>query len=92
MDICGLVAYSQNSQECLHMMKQLLRQLPKTNYATLKFIIAFLVLITHQEEVNKMNAMALAIVFGSVLFRFVIQCCIWHTVSGIEVIFIEHVF
>jgi len=58
-------------------MKQLLHQLPKPNYATLKFIIAFLVLITHQEEVNKMNAMALAIVFGSVLFRFVIHCYIW---------------
>jgi len=53
-------------------MKQLLFQLTKPNYATLKFIIAFLVLITQQEEVNKMNAMALAIVFGSVLFRFVI--------------------
>ena len=64
---------SQNPQECLRAMKQLLCQLPKPNYATLKFIIAFLVLVTHQEEVNKMNAMALAIVFGSVLFRFVIQ-------------------
>jgi len=57
-------------------MKLLLRQLPKPNYATLKFIIAFLVLVTHQEEVNQMNAMALAIVFGSVLFRFVVQFCV----------------
>jgi len=65
------VVYSQDSQECLRVMKQLLCQLPKPNYATLKFIVAFLVLITRQEEVNKMNAMALAIVFGSVLFRFV---------------------
>jgi len=55
-------------------MKQLLCQLPTPNYTTLKFIIAFLVLVTRQEEVNKMNAMALAIVFGSILFRFV-MCC-----------------
>ena len=54
-------------------MKQLLCQLPKPNYATLKFIIAFLVLISQEEEVNKMNAMALSIVFGSVLFRLVIS-------------------
>ena len=74
MNVCVyvLVVCSQNPQECLRVMKQLLCQLPKPNYATLKFIIAFLVLVTHQEEVNKMNAMALAIVFGSVLFRFVI--------------------
>lgn len=70
--LCDAVC-SQKPQECIRMMKQLLCQLPKPNYATLKFMIAFLVLITHQEEVNKMNAMALAIVFGSVLFRFVIQ-------------------
>jgi len=68
-----LVVYSQNPQECLRVMKQLLCQLPKPNYATLKFIIAFLVLVTHQEEVNKMNATALSVVFGSLLFRFVIS-------------------
>jgi len=73
---------SQNPQECLRAMKSLLCQLPKPNYATLKFIIAFLVLITQQEAVNKMNAMALAIVFGSVLFRFVILCCLLDTVNG----------
>jgi len=77
------IVCSQNPQECLRAMKQLLCQLPKPNYATLKFIIAFLVLITQQEEVNKMNAMALAIVFGSVLFRFVILCWLLDTISGI---------
>jgi len=62
---------SKNPQECLRVMKLLLGQLPKPNYSTLKFVVAFLVRVTHQEEVNKMNAMALAIVFGSVLFRLV---------------------
>jgi len=73
MNVCVgvLVVCSQNPQECLRVMKQLLGQLPNPNYATLKFIIAFLVLVTRHEEVNRMNAMALAIVFGSVLFRLV---------------------
>jgi len=68
-------------------MKQLLCQLPKPNYATLKFVIAFLVLISQQEEVNKMNAMALSIVFGSVLFRLVISISyqLLDTVTGFYV-------
>ncbi len=54
-------------------MRELLQQLPKENYATLKYLIAFLVLVTLEEEVNKMSAMALAIVFGPAMFRWVIR-------------------
>jgi hypothetical protein len=57
-------------QECLRVMRQLLQQLPSENYATLKYLMAFLVLVTLEEEVNKMSAMALAIVFGPAMFRY----------------------
>ncbi|XP_023695583.1 rho GTPase-activating protein 1 [Paramormyrops kingsleyae] len=42
----------------------LLKTLPKENYTALKFLIQFLVQVSAQSEVNKMNNMNLAVVFG----------------------------
>ena len=50
-------------------MRQMLNELPEQNYTTLKFLVAFLICVTRDEEINKMNAMALAIVFGPTIFR-----------------------
>ena len=50
-------------------MKSLLKQLPKPNYETLKYILALLVLVSRHENQNKMNATALGIVFGPNIFR-----------------------
>ena len=50
-----------------------MKQLPNENYATLKYLTAFLVLVMLEEEANKMSAMALAIVFGPTMFRYVVS-------------------
>lgn len=84
---CVLVCIK-DPQECLHVMRQLLRQLPNENYATLKYLMAFLVLVTLEEEVNKMSAMALAIVFGPAMFRYVLDCITWHGCMLVKLIFI----
>ncbi|KAL4642123.1 rho GTPase-activating protein 1 [Arapaima gigas] len=42
----------------------LLQTLPKENYTTLKFLIQFLVQVSAESEVNKMNSNNLAVVFG----------------------------
>lgn len=50
-------------------MRHLLSDLPDCNYAVLKYLSAFLVLVTQNEDVNKMNANALATIFGPNMFR-----------------------
>ena len=55
--------------ECLRRLKLLLQELPTENYNLLKYLSHFLVEVTQQQASNKMNAMALGIVFGPNLFR-----------------------
>lgn len=50
-------------------IRHLLSDLPDCNYAVLKYLSAFLVLVTQNEDVNKMNANALATIFGPNMFR-----------------------
>uniref|UniRef100_A0A8C9TYY4 Rho GTPase activating protein 1 n=1 Tax=Scleropages formosus TaxID=113540 RepID=A0A8C9TYY4_SCLFO len=45
-------------------IRTMLQTLPKENYASLKFLIQFLVQVSAQSEVNKMNNNNLAVVFG----------------------------
>lgn len=45
-------------------MCTMLESLPEENYATLKFLIQFLALVSAQSEVNKMTNANLAVVFG----------------------------
>ncbi|KAG7467970.1 hypothetical protein MATL_G00137740 [Megalops atlanticus] len=45
-------------------IRGMLQTLPEENYASLKFLIQFLVLVSAQSEVNKMNSTNLAVVFG----------------------------
>lgn len=65
-------------------MKALLSQLPQTNYSTLKYIMALLVMITKNESVNKMNPLSLGIVFGPSIFRFpifIVFLIVWNIKS-----------
>jgi len=64
-----MVAHSSSTSAYHEEMKDLLHQLPKHNYQTLKYLISLLVLITHNEPVNKMNPPAIGIVFGPNLLR-----------------------
>ncbi|KAL5019087.1 hypothetical protein ScPMuIL_004809 [Solemya velum] len=61
--------YSSDQAKCIHCMKLKLQEISKENYNLLKYIIGFLVAVTYYHSVNKMNAMALGIVFGPNLFR-----------------------
>ncbi|XP_077999668.1 protein FAM13A-like isoform X3 [Glandiceps talaboti] len=61
--------YHTDSIEIVHRLKVLCGQLPVENFIVLKYIIRFLVMVSLQEETNKMNTHALSIVFGPNLFR-----------------------
>uniref|UniRef100_A0A8D0D2I8 Rho GTPase-activating protein 29 n=1 Tax=Sander lucioperca TaxID=283035 RepID=A0A8D0D2I8_SANLU len=50
-------------------IRDLLRQLPTTNYRTLRFLIAHLNRVTEQAEENKMTASNLGIIFGPTLIK-----------------------
>ncbi|XP_034559376.1 rho GTPase-activating protein 29-like [Notolabrus celidotus] len=50
-------------------IRDLLRQLPSTNYKTLRFLIAHLNRVTEQAEENKMTASNLGIIFGPTLVK-----------------------
>ncbi|XP_071953922.1 protein FAM13A-like isoform X2 [Antedon mediterranea] len=58
-----------NSVKQLDMIKQILDELPKQNYALLKYLSRFLVKVGDHERTNKMTPFALAIVFGPNIFR-----------------------
>ncbi|XP_038846723.1 rho GTPase-activating protein 1 isoform X2 [Salvelinus namaycush] len=45
-------------------IRNMLAMLPEENYASLKFLIEFLVQVSAQSEINKMNNANLAVVFG----------------------------
>ncbi len=61
--------HARSPEKCLPKLRALLGQLPRANYDTLKYLMAFLVLVAKREEWNKMSAMSLGIVFGPNLFR-----------------------
>lgn len=50
-------------------VRRLLATLPECNYSTLKYLVAFLVMVAREESANKMNANALATIFGPNMFR-----------------------
>ncbi|XP_067462483.1 rho GTPase-activating protein 29-like isoform X1 [Thunnus thynnus] len=50
-------------------IRDLLRQLPITNYSTLRYLIAHLNRVTEQAEENKMTASNLGIIFGPTLVK-----------------------
>ncbi|XP_050392003.1 protein FAM13B isoform X9 [Patella vulgata] len=58
-----------DSVRCIQQLKVALKELPLNNYNLLKFLAQFLVIVAHHEYLNKMNSMALGIVFGPNLFR-----------------------
>ncbi|XP_067846055.1 rho GTPase-activating protein 29 isoform X2 [Heptranchias perlo] len=53
----------------LFKVKDLLRQLPQTNYNTLQYLINHLHRVAEKEEENKMSASNLGIIFGPTLIR-----------------------
>ncbi|XP_067892926.1 rho GTPase-activating protein 29-like isoform X2 [Heterodontus francisci] len=53
----------------LFKVKDLLRQLPPTNYNTLQYLISHLHRVAEKEEENKMSASNLGIIFGPTLLR-----------------------
>ncbi|XP_071510449.1 protein FAM13A-like [Diadema antillarum] len=61
--------FQYNKEESLKQLKNLLQQLPEENFMVLRFLCRFLLKVTQYEDTNKMNSMALAIVFGPNLFR-----------------------
>uniref|UniRef100_A0A6P8IJE2 Protein FAM13A-like isoform X3 n=1 Tax=Actinia tenebrosa TaxID=6105 RepID=A0A6P8IJE2_ACTTE len=61
--------YGDDNAECLDELQALLDRLPYLNYQLVKYLCHFLVRVSKEEEYNKMNTMALAIVFGPNLFR-----------------------
>ncbi|XP_041485645.1 protein FAM13A-like isoform X2 [Lytechinus variegatus] len=61
--------FQYNKEESLKQLKNLLQQLPEENFLVLRFLCSFLRKVIHHEDTNKMNSMALAIVFGPNLFR-----------------------
>ena len=66
------VAHQSNYNECVQQLKGLLLQLPEEHYVVLRYLIRFLVMVSQYETTNKMNSMALAIVFGPNLFRYLL--------------------
>lgn len=62
-------AFQSNPEECVKQQKNLIQQLPEEHYVVLQYLIRFLVMVSQYESTNKMNSMALAIVFGPNLFR-----------------------
>ncbi|XP_022080812.1 protein FAM13A-like isoform X2 [Acanthaster planci] len=63
------LANQSNPDDCIKQLKALLQQLPEEHYIVLRYLIRFLVMVSQYENTNKMNSMALAIVFGPNLFR-----------------------
>ncbi|XP_071808113.1 protein FAM13A-like isoform X1 [Asterias amurensis] len=61
--------FQSNHEECVRQQKNLIQQLPEEHYIVLQYLIRFLVMVAQYESTNKMNSMALAIVFGPNLFR-----------------------
>lgn len=61
--------YHIDKNECHLRMRNLSDDLPKPNRQLLKFLCRFLVLISLNEDANKMHAKALAIVFAPNIFR-----------------------
>ncbi|XP_030835770.1 protein FAM13A isoform X2 [Strongylocentrotus purpuratus] len=61
--------FQYNKEESLKQLKNLLQQLPEENFLVLRYLCSFLIKVIHHEDTNKMNSMALAIVFGPNLFR-----------------------
>ncbi|KAM8764599.1 GEM-interacting protein [Rhynchonycteris naso] len=57
------------SPEVIHLLKNLLVQLPDSNYNTLRHLVAHLFRVAAQFEENKMSANNLGIVFGPTLLR-----------------------
>uniref|UniRef100_UPI00398EEFDB rho GTPase-activating protein 29-like isoform X2 n=1 Tax=Pristiophorus japonicus TaxID=55135 RepID=UPI00398EEFDB len=53
----------------LFKVKDLLRQLPQTNYNTLQYLMSHLRRVAEKEEENKMSASNLGIIFGPTLIR-----------------------
>ena len=65
----SISAFQSNHEECVRQQKNLIQQLPEEHYIVLQYLIRFLVMVAQYESTNKMNSMALAIVFGPNLFR-----------------------
>lgn len=60
---------SNDITECIARLRVLLRSLPSPAYNLLKFLSRFLTFVSQEEKLNKMNPVALGIVFGPNLFR-----------------------
>lgn len=81
--------FQYNKEESLKQLKNLLQQLPEENFLVLRYLCSFLIKVIHHEDTNKMNSMALAIVFGPNLFRYVLAVVIDITVYDTGPLFIR---
>lgn len=61
-----------SEQDYMLRLRSRLHSLPDDNFALLKYVICFLVAVSHHQNVNKMSPMALSIVFGPNIFRWVL--------------------
>nr|XP_057917320.1 rho GTPase-activating protein 29-like isoform X2 [Doryrhamphus excisus]XP_057917321.1 rho GTPase-activating protein 29-like isoform X2 [Doryrhamphus excisus] len=60
---------SPHLNRALHRIRDLLRQLPATNYCTLHYLVAHLNRVAEQADENKMTASNLGIIFGPTLIK-----------------------
>lgn len=63
--------HQRDARECVIHLKTLLKVLPEEHYDLVKHVVRFLAIVACNEPTNKMSPMALAIVFGPNLFRWV---------------------